>query len=59
MDKALKKYLEQQAGQIEKIAQGIGAADRGELFDHDQVMQEIGNRIKHAQKPPGRRELKQ
>jgi len=57
VNKALKKDLEQQAGQIEKIAQGIAAADRGELFDHDQVMQEIENRIKQAQKSPERREL--
>jgi len=58
VNKALKKDLEQQAGQIEKIAQGIATADRGELFDHDQVMQEIENRIKQAQKSPERRELK-
>ncbi|MGJ0514892.1 MAG: hypothetical protein ACR65O_03970 [Methylomicrobium sp.] len=48
MNKALKKDLEQRAGQIEKIAQGIAAADRGELFDHDQVMQEMENRIEQA-----------
>lgn len=48
VNKALKKDLEQRAGQIEKIAQGIAAADRGELFDHDQVMQEMENRIEQA-----------
>ncbi|MGZ8239005.1 MAG: hypothetical protein ACXWTY_14160 [Methylobacter sp.] len=58
MNKALKKNFEQQASQIEKIAQGIAAADRGECFDHDQVMREIENRIEQAQKSPERRELK-
>jgi len=58
VNKAHTKDLEQQAGQIEKISQGIAAADRGELFDHDQVMQEIENRIKQAQKSPEKRELK-
>jgi predicted transcriptional regulator len=50
--KVLKKDLEQQAGQIEKITRGIAAADRGEFNDHDQVMQEIQNRIEQAQKSP-------
>ncbi|MEC4748565.1 hypothetical protein [Methylomicrobium sp. Wu6] len=58
MNKAHTKDLEQQPGQIEKIALGIAAADRGELFDHDQVMQEIENRIKQAQKSPESRKLK-
>jgi predicted transcriptional regulator len=46
--KALKKDLEQQAGQIEKIAQGIAAADRGECSYHDQVMREMENQIEQA-----------
>jgi predicted transcriptional regulator len=50
VNKALKKDLKQQAGQIEKIAQRITAADRGELFEHDQVMQEMENQIKQAKK---------
>jgi predicted transcriptional regulator len=58
VNKALKKDLEQQASQIEKIAQGIAAADRGELFDHEQVMQEMENQIKQAQRSPERKELK-
>jgi predicted transcriptional regulator len=33
--------LETHAWQIEKITQGIEAADRGELVEHDQVMQEM------------------
>jgi predicted transcriptional regulator len=58
VNKALKKDLEHQSIQIEKIAQGIAAADRGECFDHDQVMQEMENQIKQAQKSPERKELK-
>jgi predicted transcriptional regulator len=58
VNKALKEYREQQAGQFEKITQGIAAADRGKLFDHDQVMQEMENLIKQAQRSPERRELK-
>jgi predicted transcriptional regulator len=59
VNKALKKELEQQAGQIEKIARGIAAADRGECFNHEQVMQEMENLIQQAQLSPKRRELKQ
>jgi predicted transcriptional regulator len=59
VNKTLKKDLEQQAGQIEKIAQGIAAADRGDCFDHDQVMREMESLIKQAQSLPKRKELKQ
>lgn len=41
VNQALKEYLEQHAWQIEKISQGITAADRGELVDHDAVMKEM------------------
>lgn len=41
VNQALKEYLEQHAWQIEKIAKGIAAADRGELVDHDVVMKEM------------------
>jgi len=41
VNQALKEYLEQHAWQIEKISQGIAAADRGELVDHDVVMKEM------------------
>jgi predicted transcriptional regulator len=58
VNKALKKDLEQQTGQIEKITQGIAAADRGECFDHEQVMQEMENLIQQAQRSPERKELK-
>jgi predicted transcriptional regulator len=41
VNQALKEYLQQHAWQIEKITQGIAAADRGELVDHDEVMKEM------------------
>jgi predicted transcriptional regulator len=41
VNQALKEYLEQHAWQIEKISQGIAAADRGELVDHEIVMKEM------------------
>lgn len=41
VNQALKEYLEQHVWQIEKITQGIAAADRGELIDHDDVMSEM------------------
>jgi predicted transcriptional regulator len=46
VNQALKEYLEQHAWQIEKITQGIAAADRGELIDHDEVMKEMEDLIK-------------
>ena len=47
VNQAIKEYLEAHAWQIEKITQGIAAADRGELVDHDQVMQEMDDLINH------------
>jgi predicted transcriptional regulator len=47
VNQALKEYLEQHAWQIEKIGQGMAAADRGELVDHDIVMKEIEEIIEH------------
>ena len=35
------EYLETHAWQVEKITQGIAAADRGELVAHDDVMRGI------------------
>jgi predicted transcriptional regulator len=46
VNQALKEYLEQHAWQIEKITQGIAAADRDELIDHDEVMKEMEDLIK-------------
>jgi len=45
VNQALKEYLEQHVWQIEKITQGIAAADRGELIDHDDVMNEMEDLI--------------
>ncbi len=45
VNQALKEYLEQHVWQIEKITQGIAAADRGELIDHDDVMSEMEDLI--------------
>jgi predicted transcriptional regulator len=45
VNQALKEYLEHHAWQIEKITQGIAAADRGELVAHDEVMGEIEDLI--------------
>ncbi|WP_394754122.1 CopG family ribbon-helix-helix protein [Crenothrix sp.] len=42
---ALKEYLETHAWQIEKITQGIAAADRGELIAHEDVMREMDDLI--------------
>lgn len=42
---ALKEYLETHAWQIEKISQGIAAADRGELIAHEDVMREMDDLI--------------
>jgi predicted transcriptional regulator len=45
VNQALKEYLQQHAWQIEKITQGIEAADRGELVDHDSMMRELEDLI--------------
>jgi predicted transcriptional regulator len=45
VNQAIKEYLEAHAWQIEKITQGIAAADRGELVEHEQVMQEMDDLI--------------
>ena len=45
VNQALKEYLEQHAWQIEKISQGIAAADRNELVDHDIVIKEMEDLI--------------
>jgi predicted transcriptional regulator len=45
VNQALKEYLDAHAWQLEKIIQGIAAVDRGELIDHDDVMQEMDDLI--------------
>ena len=41
VNQAIQEYLDAHVWQIEKISQGVEAADRGELIGHDQVMQEM------------------
>jgi len=41
VNQALREYLKAHARQIEKISQGIAAADRGEVIDHDEVIKEM------------------
>lgn len=45
VNQALREYLQSHTWQIEKITQGIAAADRGELVDHDDVMREMAELI--------------
>ena len=45
VNQAIKEYLETHAWQVEKITQGIAAADRGELVAHDDVMREMEDLI--------------
>ncbi|WP_340122395.1 CopG family ribbon-helix-helix protein [Methylobacter svalbardensis] len=47
---AIKEYLETHAWQVAKITQGIAAANRGELIDHDDVMKEIEDLIERKTK---------
>jgi predicted transcriptional regulator len=48
VNQALKEYLEQHAWQLEKITQGIAAADRGELVAHEDVMREMEDLIERV-----------
>lgn len=41
VNQALREYLKTHAWQIDKITQGIAAADRGEVIEHDAVITEI------------------
>jgi predicted transcriptional regulator len=50
VNQAIKEYLETHAWQIEKITQGIAAADRGELVTHDDVMREMEELIERKAK---------
>lgn len=48
VNQAIKEYLQTHAWQIEKITQGIAAADRGEVIAHEDVMQEMDDLIAHT-----------
>jgi len=50
VNQAIKEYLETHAWQVEKISQGIAAADRGELIAHDDVMREMEDLIERKAK---------
>lgn len=50
VNQAIKEYLEAHAWQVEKISQGIAAADRGELIAHDNVMREMEDLIERKAK---------
>jgi len=50
VNQAIKEYLQTHAWQIEKVTQGMAAADRGELVEHDQLMQEIEKMIVEKEK---------
>ena len=50
VNQALKEYLQHHAWQIEKVTQGIAAADRGELVDHDDMMRELEDLIEEKAK---------
>ena len=41
VNQALREYLKNHAKQIEQIAQGMAAADRGEVIAHDEVLKEM------------------
>lgn len=53
VNQALKEYLEHHAWQIEKITQGIVAADRGDLVAHEDVMREMEDLIASKAKAKG------
>ena len=41
VNQAIKEYLDLHAWQIEKIPEGVEAADRGQLIPHEDVMAEM------------------
>jgi predicted transcriptional regulator len=50
VNQAIKEYLETHAWQVEKITQGIAAADRGEWVAHEDVMREMEDLIERKAK---------
>lgn len=50
VNQAIKEYLETHAWQVDKITQGIAAADRGELIAHEDVMREMEDLIERKAK---------
>jgi len=41
VNQALREYLKTHARQMEKISQGIAAAERGEVIEHEDVIKEM------------------
>ena len=55
VNQAIKEYLELHAWQVEKIQEGIEAADRGQLIPHEDVMAEMDVLIQeHINRHEGR-----
>ncbi len=55
VNQAIKEYLDLHAWQIEKIQEGIEAADRGQLIPHEDVMSEMDALIQtHIDRHEGR-----
>ncbi len=55
VNQAIKEYLEVHAWQIEKIQEGIEAANRGQLIAHEDVMAEMDTLIQeHIDRHEGR-----
>jgi predicted transcriptional regulator len=52
VNQAIKEYLATHAWQVEKINQGIAAANRGEVVAHDDVMREMEDLL--AEKAQGK-----
>jgi len=48
VNQAIKEYLELHTWQIEKIQEGIEAADRGEVIAHEAVMVEMDAMIEES-----------
>ncbi len=46
---AIEQYLDHEEWFIQSVASGIEAADRGDLIPHDQVIQNVRERLKKAQ----------
>jgi predicted transcriptional regulator len=54
ISQAIRNYLDHQDWMLERIDEGIAAADRGDLVPHDKVMAEIdeliAERVRHGTK---------
>ncbi len=46
---AIEQYLDHEEWFVQAVEAGIEAADRGDLIPHDQVIQNVRERLKNAQ----------